>query len=154
QWTQILRPTMINDLRFSVSDEVRPRTSNSSLPNVNNNIGQFGARNFLPTTQTDRRTQISDGISLIRGVHSFKLGGDYNYLTTFQAFGFNQFGGFTTNVGTADQILEVMSVGGPTPNRFDNPLVQYQLQIGNRLADFHLHQIAFYGQDAWRITNR
>src|SRR5213594_2145277 len=154
QWTEIISPSVVNDLRFSISQEVRPRTSNSSLPNVTNSIGQFGARNFLPTTQDDRRTQINDGISFIRGSHIFKVGGDYNYLTTFQAFGFNQFGVFSTNVGSVDQILEVLSLGGPTANRFDNSAVQYQLQIGNRLADFHMHQIAFYAQDSWRITNR
>jgi hypothetical protein len=154
QWTQIISPKTFNDLRFSISQEVRPRTSNSTLPNVTNTIGQFGARNFLPTTQDDRRTQINDGVSIIQGAHTLKFGGDYNYLTTFQAFGFNQFGVFSTNVGSVDQVLEVLSLGGPTPNRFDNPLVQYQLQIGNRLADFHMHQIAFYGQDSWRITNR
>ncbi|OLD71723.1 MAG: hypothetical protein AUI45_00890 [Acidobacteria bacterium 13_1_40CM_2_56_11] len=154
QWTQTFSPALVNDLRFSVSQEVRPRTSNSSLPNVTNSIGQFGAQRFLPNTQDDRRTQINDGISFIRRSHIFKVGGDYNYLTTFQDFGFNQFGVFLTNVGTPDQILEVLSLGGPTANRFDDPRVQYQLQIGNRLADFHMHQIAFYAQDSWRITNR
>jgi hypothetical protein len=152
QWTSILSPSIANDLRFSISQEIRPRTSNSSLPGVSNVIGQFGARNFLPTTQDDRRTQINDGISIIRGTHTFKFGGDYNYLTTGQVFGFNQFGFFNTFVGTVDQTLEVVSVGGPTPNRFDNPVVQYQLQIGNLLADFHMQQIAFYGQDAWRVN--
>jgi hypothetical protein len=154
QLTSIISPSVANDLRFSISQEIRPRTSNSLLPNVSNNIGQFGARNFLPTTQDDRRTQINDGISIIRGTHALKFGGDYNYLTTFQFFGFNQFGVFSTNVGTVDQILEVLSVGGPTPNRFDNPLVQYQLQIGNLLANFNMHQIAFYGQDTWKVNSR
>src|SRR5262245_46762152 len=74
QWTQILSSSVVNDLRFSISQEVRPRTSNSSLPNVTNSIGQFGARNFLPTTQDDRRTQINDGISLIHSSHAFKVG--------------------------------------------------------------------------------
>jgi Carboxypeptidase regulatory-like domain/TonB dependent receptor-like, beta-barrel len=154
QWTHILSPVVVNDLRFSISRELRPRTSNSTLPNVTNTIGQFGARNFLPTTQEDQRNQINDGISFSYGEHTFKVGGDYNYLTTYQEFGFNQFGVFSANVGTVDQILEVLSLSGPTPNRFDNPLAQYQLQIGNRLADFKMHQIAFYGQDSWRITNR
>jgi hypothetical protein len=153
QWTSILNPATANDLRFSVSQEVRPRTSNSTLPGLQNSIGQFGARNFLPTTQDDRRTQINDGISMTRGSHTFKLGGDYNYLTTAQLFGLNQFGFFTTSVGSTDQILQVMSANGTGGvNRFDNPLVQYQLQIGNLMAAFHMHQIAFYGQDAWRIN--
>jgi len=151
QWTSILNPNTANDLRFSVSKEIRPRTSNSALPGVSNLIGQFGARNFLPTYEDDVRIQINDGLSISRGAHTFKVGADYNWLDTYQYFGFNQFGFFTTNVGTVDQILEVMSVGGPTANRFDNPVAQYQFQIGNLIGVMGIHQVAGYGQDAWRI---
>ena len=37
-------------------------------------------------------------------------------------------------------------------NRFDDTNVRYQLNIGNLLADFHMHQVAFYAQDQWKIT--
>src|SRR6266849_700826 len=52
QYTAILSPSIANDLRFSGTHELRPRTSNSAIPNVNaSSIGNFGARNFLPTVQ-------------------------------------------------------------------------------------------------------
>ena len=151
QYTAILTPLIANDLRFSGTHEDRPRTSNSAVPNVSNAVGNFGARNFLPTVQNDTRYQINDGLSVIHGTHSMKFGGDYSYLTTFQFFGFNQFGsiGFaTSNINT---ILKAMSVA-PGQNRFDDPNVQYRLNIGNLLADFHMHQVAFYAQDQWRIN--
>lgn len=151
QLTSILSPRVVNDARFSVSQEIRPRTANSTQSGVSNTIGQFGARSFLPTTQDDRRTQISDSISITQGSHTFKFGGDYNYLTTFQFFGFNQFGFFSTNVGTIDQILQTLSVGTGGHNRFDLPQVQYQRQIGNLIASFNMQQIAFFGQDSWRV---
>ena len=95
QYTAILSPAIANDLRFSGTHEDRPRTSNSAIPNVNDVVGNFGARNFLPTVQNDTRYQINDGLSVIRGTHTMKFGGDYSYLTTFQFFGFNQFGSFS-----------------------------------------------------------
>lgn len=152
QYTAILSPTIANDLRFSATHEDRPRTSNSAIPNVNaGGLGNFGARNFLPTVQDDTRYQINNGLSVTRGAHNMKFGGDYNYLTTFQRFGFNQFGSFSfanTAVGT---VLANMSVA-PGHNRFDDTNVRYQLNVGNLLADYQMHQVAFYAQDQWKIT--
>jgi carboxypeptidase family protein/TonB-dependent receptor-like protein len=151
QYTAILSPNMANDLRFSGTHEVRPRTSNSAIPNVSNVIGNFGARNFLPTVQDDTRYQINDGLSITRGSHTLKFGGDYNYLTTFQFFGFNQFGSISFATTDIPTLLRIMSVS-PGQNRFDDVNVRYNLQIGNLLADYHMHQIAFFAQDSWKIT--
>ncbi len=151
QYTAILTPLVANDLRFSGTHEDRPRTSNSAIPNVSNAIGNFGARNFLPTVQDDTRYQINDGLSIIRGTHSMKFGGDYSYLTTFQFFGFNQFGSISFATSNVPTILKAMTAA-PGQNRFDDPNVQYRINIGNLLADYHMHQIAFYAQDQWRIN--
>jgi hypothetical protein len=151
QYTAILSPNIINDLRFSGTYELRPRTSNSAVPNVSNAIGNFGARNFLPTTEDDERYQIVDGLTFIKGAHAMKFGGDYSYLHTYQQFGFNQFGSITFGTSDIPTLLTVMSVA-PGQNRFDNTTVRYSLQIGNRLADYNMHQIAFYAQDAWKIN--
>jgi hypothetical protein len=152
QYTAIIRPTMANDLRFSGTHEERPRTSNSAIPNVSlSTVGNFGARNFLPTVQNDSRYQISDGLSISHGTHTMKFGGDYSYLTTFQFFGFNQYGTFSFSNTAATTALANMSVS-PGHNRFDDTNVRYQLNIGNLLADFNMHQIAFYAQDQWKIN--
>jgi len=153
QYTSIISPSIANDLRFTGTHESRPRTSNSAIPNVSNNIGNFGARNFLPTVQDDTRYQINDGISIVKGTHAFKIGGDYNYLTTFQSFGFNQFGSFSFTTTDVPTLLKIMTPSAGQ-NRFDNSAVQYRLEIGNLLADYHMHEIAFYAQDNWKITPR
>jgi hypothetical protein len=85
QYTHLFSPTLLNDLRFTGTYEERPRLSNSGTPQVTNVIGTFGARNFLPTTQEDKRWQISDALSLTRGTHTIKLGMDYNRVTASQA---------------------------------------------------------------------
>jgi hypothetical protein len=151
QVTSILSPHTANDLRFSGTHEDRPRTSNTASANISNAVGNVGSRNFLPTVQDDTRYQINDGISMMVGRHNFKLGGDYNYLTTFQSFGFNQFGSFSFNTSDVPTILKALSAA-PGQNKFDIPLINYSRQIGNLLADYHMHQIAFYAQDAFRIS--
>lgn len=152
-FTSIISASIANDLRFTGTHESRPRTSNSLIPNVSNNIGNFGARNFLPTVQDDTRYQFNDGLTVVKGTHAFKVGGDYNYLTTFQSFGFNQFGSFTFTTTDTATLLKIMSPS-PGQNRFDSPFVQYRLELGNLLADYHMHQIAFYSQDSWKINPR
>lgn len=155
QYTHILSPTVVNDFRFGGSYEERPRLSNSALPQVAASIiGTFGARNFLPTTQDDRRLQFNDAISLTRGAHTIKLGMDYNYLTTGQAFGFNQYGGFSIAGADVNTILDILGTGGAIANRFDSRDVTYSRQIGNLLAAFKMHQAAVFAQDSWRVNNR
>ncbi|MFN7923209.1 MAG: carboxypeptidase regulatory-like domain-containing protein [Bryobacteraceae bacterium] len=155
QYTRLLSPTMVNDFRAGASYEQRPRLANSATPQIDARpIGLFGARNFLPTVQDDKRIQFNDGLSISRGAHTMKFGIDYNYITTFQSFGFNQFGGFVITSSNVDEILDVLGTGGSIPNRFDSRTVTYQRQIGNLLASFNMHQIAAFAQDSWRINSR
>ncbi|MCS7024516.1 MAG: TonB-dependent receptor [Bryobacteraceae bacterium] len=158
QYTHLFSPNVINDLKFSGSYEIRPRLANSQTPSVNASpIGLFGARTFLPTTQDDHRWQITDGLSLTRGSHSVKLGLDFSLLSTFQTFGFNQFGSFVIQSSDVTRILQLLSVG-PGQNRFDDraPGINYfyDRQIGNTIADFGVRQLAFFAQDSWRVNSR
>ena len=151
-YTAILSPAMANDFRFSGTHENRPRTSNSPVPNINaSSIGNVGARNFLPTVQEDTRYQFADGLSFTHGAHTLKIGADFSYLTTYQFFGFNQFGSISfTNTAVATVLAnESVSTGH---NRFDDTNVRYALNIGNLLTAFNEKQIAFFGQDQWKIN--
>src|SRR5262249_8522950 len=77
QHTWIINPHLANDLRFSGTYELRPRTANSAAPSVTGgSFFNLGARNFLPTVQDDARYQINDAISWIKGTHTIKVGGD------------------------------------------------------------------------------
>ncbi|MDW8355853.1 MAG: carboxypeptidase regulatory-like domain-containing protein [Bryobacterales bacterium] len=153
QFTSLLGPATVNDLRFQSSYEIRPREANLPTgPEVAAVMGRFGTVNFLPTVQDDMRIQINDGLSLIRGRHTLKIGADYNRLGTFQRFGFNQFGAFAISGTDVQRHLDILSVGGAVANRFDDRAVTYRRQIGNLLVDYAVHQFALYGQDSWRVT--
>jgi hypothetical protein len=155
QYTHLFSPTVVNDIKFSGSYEIRPRLANSNTPSVTNFIGAFGARNFLPTTQDDQRWQITDSLSVIKGNHTMKFGVDYSRLSTVQAFGFNQFGTFNTNVAVAQTAAERLGGNGTNgANRFDNPQVIYQRQIGNLIADYGLQQLGLFAQDSFRVNNK
>jgi hypothetical protein len=153
QWTQIFSPTVVNDLRFTATNEERPRFANSALPQVTaGQIGTFGARNFLPTVQDDQRLQIADTLSWNIGSHTVKAGFDYNRLTTFQSFGFNQFGSFSFLNTAPAFVLELLSVGGPNANRFGSSQAVYDRQIGNLIADYGVNLMAGFVTDNWRVS--
>ncbi|MEK7406210.1 MAG: TonB-dependent receptor [Acidobacteriota bacterium] len=152
QLTSILSAATVNDLRFTTTYEIRPRINNAVAPTVSSTIGTFGTVNYLPTTQDDKRMQIVDALSLMRGAHTFKLGVDYSRLTVWQSFGFNQFGSFSISGSDVGRHLDILSVGGAVANRFDDTSVTYNRAIGNLLAAYGAHQFALYGQDSWRVT--
>lgn len=162
QWVSNLSATMVNDLRVQVAREIRPRESNSTAPNVffGANFGQYGARNFLPTTQFDTRQQVSEGLTYVTGNHIFKFGGEFSRIYAQQTFGFNQFGAYSLTTGGATGITRNISLPGPPiptapasyAGRFDDTNARYARQIGNLQAGFTTHEVSFFAQDAWRIT--
>ncbi len=157
-WTGIFSPSVVNEFRSQYSREDRPRTANALKAGVGNFIGNTGTRSFLPTTAFDYRIQASDNLSWNVGKHSFRLGGDYNYLFIDQLFKFNQFGVFSMAGSDAGAQLCIMSVGcsagRTTSNRFDDGSVTYRLNIGNGILRAHMQSIGTFAQDSWRITPR
>ncbi|MDQ1613873.1 MAG: hypothetical protein QOG00_3804 [Pyrinomonadaceae bacterium] len=156
-----------NELRLQAAREDRPRISNSALPQIATSFATFGATNFLPTTQYDTRYQIADNFTYIRGNHNTKFGGEYSRLFANQRFGFNQFGGYALSIGsTAANITDALQrlsnvvvpqVNATTPailGRFDDTRARYNRQIGNLEAEFTGHELAFFGQDAWRVNSK
>lgn len=175
----------VNELRLQYAKEQRPREANELAPNVffGANYGQYGSRNFLPTTQFDNRYQITDSLTFISGNHTFKFGGDYSRIFAEQQFGFNQFGAYSLTTVAANGTVSATGVGGAfpttagilrnignirsiivpasTPNspilylgRFDDTNARYARQIGNLQTDFVSQELAFFGQDSWRVTPR
>ena len=153
QYTAVFGSSMVNDLRFTHTYEDRPRTSNSAIPQVVvGTAATYGRRDFLPTTQDDKRTQITDAFSLTKGSHNIKVGVDYSRLNVSQLFAQSQSGDFRFTSSVTDTLLEFLTVGGPTANRFDTPDARYRLQIGTGEAAFGIKQLAFFGQDSWRVS--
>jgi hypothetical protein len=155
QLTSIFGAGYVNDFRFQYARGERPREANALTPLVNvANVGLYGTRSFLPTTQFDNRIQFVDGLSILKGNHSIKIGGEFSDIYTAQNFGFNQFGSYTFS-GGGPAALQNLTLDPTNPNdrRFDGNTF-YTQQIGNLEAAFRIRELAFYGQDAWRITPR
>lgn len=161
QLTTFFSPTVSNELRMQYSRENRPRTPNEISPLVSNAIGSYGTVSFLPTTQYDYRVQTANATTVLTGRHTVKFGVESNYTFADQLFAFRQtgnfdFGGVGSNTTTILQILNVGNAGGAADpaNRFDNTNITYRRNIGNGVAQLDSTEIAAFGQDSWRATQR
>src|SRR4029077_12974570 len=135
QLTSFLSPTTISEVRVQYSKENRPRLANEFSPLLQAGFGTFGTVSFLPTTESDYRVQVVDNLTLIRGTHNIKFGGELNYTKASQLFAQGQTGIFSFSglsggdVASANTILQILSVGsaagGDPANRFDDTRVRY-----------------------------
>ncbi|MCS6874810.1 MAG: carboxypeptidase regulatory-like domain-containing protein [Acidobacteriota bacterium] len=153
QWTSAISSRLFNEFRFQYARGERPREANALTPLVTvSQVGIYGTRSFLPTDQYDNRIQFVEALSITSGNHNFKVGVEFSDLYTWQKFGFNQFGSYSFNV-VGNTALQVLSLDPTNPNdrRFDGNTF-YNQQIGNLIAQFRVQELAFYGQDSWRVT--
>jgi hypothetical protein len=154
QYTSALRGNLLLEARGQYAREERPRLANALEPTVQSQVGNYGTVRFLgENIQRDWRAQAAVNLTVVKGTHTYKVGTEYNHVDAFQLFGFNQFG-FWNVVGAPAVALEAMSVGGPNANRFDvaGNVVNYQKQLGNLELALATDELAFFGQDAWRVT--
>jgi hypothetical protein len=160
QLISTLTPSLINEARYQFAREERPRIPNSTLANLSTPLGDFGTRNFLPTTQYDVRNQITDSLTYVKGNHTFKFGGEFSNILVNQVFGFNQFGQYAfsgLNANNAAGIITILDSISATPagtrrGRFDTAAARYNQQIGNLQAEYSVKELAFFAQDSWRVS--
>jgi Carboxypeptidase regulatory-like domain len=154
QYTSALRSNLLFEARGQYAREERPREANALEPTVTSQVGNYGTVSFLgQNIQRDWRAQAAANATLVSGTHTVKFGTEYNHVDAYQLFGFNQFGAWNV-VGAPSVALEIMSVGGPTANRFDVPIASanYLKQLGNLQLSLATDELAFFAQDAWRVT--
>lgn len=153
QMTSFFKTNFVNELRAQYAREQRPRPANAIAPNITNaTIGRVGTVNFLGLNEEhDWRAQVADSVIWTHGGHTAKLGAEYNHVYIAQTFGFNQTGVFNISGSNVTTILDILSLGGTIPNRFDNSAVLFLKQIGNLAAAYPTNEMALFAQDSWRI---
>ena len=120
-----LSNTVLNEFRFQFAREDRPRPYNGpnlpgqSRPFPDTGIDfaghyRFGLPFFLPVDDHDTRVQFNDNVSIIKGSHSVKIGGEINRTSTTQTFRgfangryiFDSVKGFTNYVNIGPKFVE------------------------------------------------
>ena len=151
QLTNLLTAGMVNQFRFTVTREERPRFPNAEAPLVSTVIGEFGSSFILPTVQSDIRPKLTNSLMVHQGAHGIKLGGEIDRVWIDDQFGYAQFGFFRAFSSDPNEILDILSPGGAIPNRFDAPGI-FLRQAGSTLGTQRLGHAALYFQDSWRAA--
>lgn len=170
-----LTNTIVNEARFSFGR--RKATFDSQIPGTAIQIpgaAYMGSNPFSPVDRTEKRYQIADNVNLIHGNHTFKFGGDLNFLDIGARFELNfpglfNFGGVPGAIAsrlldgagatvaacavaappafcTPPDIVPVQSYGFGFPSAFIQGFGNPNSAIKNR-------PLAFFAQDSWKVRS-
>ena len=156
-----LTPSLINEARFNFSN--RDATFDSQVtggPALQISGAAFiGPNPFSPVDRTEKRIQLADNLSWATGNHSFKFGGDINFIDVDARFELNfpglfNFGevsagtlaaGFITGLSPlAPSLTPVQSYGMGIPGVFIQG-------FGNPISSIKNKPLAFFAQDSWKV---
>ncbi len=155
-----LSPTLLNEARFQYSRDLEqqfaqpaapgePTTANGFSPSVSITNGiTFGKPNFLDRVAypDERRTQFADTVTFIQGRHTFKFGGDFNYVHDLLDNLFQNAGAYSYSNIT--DFLSDFAV--PAGKRYTS----FNQGFGPTAFKFATRDYNFFAQDDFRITPR
>ena len=143
----------------------------SQLPggsNIGVNIpgfAYFGREPYSTVDRIERRTEFTDQVTIIRGKHTFKFGGDYNLIqlrsSKAQIFeldfgGDVNFGGLAASTFNFPNSVAGISLPGTTGlQSYGLGIPTTYIQgIGNSKQPLDNIPMGFFGQDSWKVNRR
>jgi hypothetical protein len=167
-WTRTITPKLLNELRFATNRSatydavpttttspsslgfltVNPDDPKGTAPPLMSITGNFslGPSPQGPTKIHDTTFQYQDTLSWTHGRHDLKFGADLRWVENNFNFDFYNNGSFFFGQGgtfTGNALADF--VGG----FFDN-----YYQFSNAVYGIRTHSLYFFGEDAWKATNR
>lgn len=165
--TSALSPRLVNDARFSFGRRAasfRSGVGDAVAVNIPG-AAYFGRELFSPVRRTETRYEITDNLSWNKGHHTFKFGGDVNWIAVAATFELNFAGLFNFGSLSAPSLNPNFTVTpGCTPGAVncapDFTAVQtyglgfpqnYIQGFGNPASALSNKPVAFFAQDSWQI---
>ena len=157
----VLSTHMVNEARFNFGERRATFKSQNGDAVAFNITGTafIGRELFSPVVRTETRYQYTDNLNLVKGTHTFKFGGDVNFVNIPSAvFELNFAGLFNFGGLSATTLAPFPTVGGAAPPDF-TPIQQYGLGFpssfiqgfGNPVSKIKNKPLAFFAQDSWKI---
>ena len=151
---------VVNEARFNFGR--RKATFDSQIPGTAIQVigsAFMGSNPFSPVNRTEKRYQFTDSLNYLRGNHTFKFGGDFNFINVSARFELNfpglfNFGGVAAST-LASGFIPSLSAAAPdlTPVQsyglgFPSAFIQ---GFGNPNSAIKNRPLAFFAQDSWKI---
>jgi hypothetical protein len=170
--SSFLTNSISNELRFQYGRDFEYENSQPPSPNeiplsknqfqrppqitiVSGNGFQIGKPNFLErgALPDERRTQVADTVTAVRGNHVMKYGFDYNGVSDYISNLFNENGSYSYgSIGNflLDYYHGTQGLGTFTTSNYSS----YSQALGPRAFQFRTRDYAFFGTDDWKFTPR
>jgi hypothetical protein len=155
-----LSNSVVNEGRFQFGQRRATfRSENGDAVAVNiPGTAFFGRELFSPVVRTENRFQYTDNINVVRGNHTFKFGGDANFISVSADFQLNFAGLYNFGGLSATTLAAFPTIGTLSPPDF-TPVQQYGLGFpsnyiqgfGNPHSALKNKPLAGFAQDSWKI---
>ncbi len=148
-YNQMFGSAVVWDARVNWLKDDQPGLANSDKPEAqifqNNNLYlAIGRNNFSPRYTNSKRLQTVQTVSVVRGPHTLKIGGDLNFERIDNFFPGNFSGSFQFN-SLADYALK-------RPARLTQAFAGEGTD--GPLTKPNINEFAFFAQDSWRVTGQ
>lgn len=151
-WTHVFSPAIVNSFSFSINNFENTTVPLSTAPQLTFPSILDGVSFRVPQATKVNRLQFSDALSVVRGAHTLKFGGDYQRIDSLFDLGVFQQGRieFVQDFAHADfngdgriddnDLLFAVTLRSSKPSQ--------SLLIG----DADNNHFAFFAQDDWRVS--
>ncbi len=139
RWNSVIRPHFVSELRFQWGRDFEAQVPNAGGPSVGVTNGiNFGMPDFLPrgAYPDERRWQVAQNFSWLRGRHSFKFGYDVNWVKD-KITNLFQGGGVYTYSSLDLLALDCANLALPLPNCVSTPTTGAQGITGKHYTGFN-----------------
>jgi outer membrane receptor protein involved in Fe transport len=151
-WTRVITPTAVNSFSFSVNNFYNNTVPLSSGPQLTFPSILDGVSFRIPQATKINRLQFSDALSLIRGAHTFKFGGDVQRVDSLFDLGVFQ-------QGRIEFVQDFAQADFNGDGRVDDNDLLFAVTLRSSMpaqalliADTDNNHFAMFAQDDWRVS--
>jgi hypothetical protein len=154
--THAFSPTVSNNFVFNLSDfsnVILPKTT--GLPQINilgSQLWRSGTNYITPQTTFQERYQFRDDLTLTRGNHTIRFGGNFERTSINGQFAFAKPARIRLFAGATPYLTEADFLSAPVRD--------ISMGIGNDILPFNNgkatnnNRVSFYGKDSWKLTKK
>ncbi|HMZ21174.1 MAG TPA: TonB-dependent receptor [Blastocatellia bacterium] len=151
-WTGVISPTAVNSFSFSVNNFKNTTSPLTTGPQLTFPSIQDGVSFRVPQATKLNRLQFSDALSLIRGAHTFKFGGDFQRVDSLFDLGVFQ-------QGRIELVQDFAQVDFNGDGRVDDGDLLFAVTLRSSKPSQSLtinntdnNHFAAFAQDDWRVN--
>jgi len=155
-----ISPHLVSHLRAQFSRDLQHSSSNTAAPltKITNTIDGFGRASILPRQTDEHRLHLAETLTLERGRHSWKFGGDALLTTIYNFFPSLTGGEYIFDPIKVNQFTFTPQIGGLelTPLRaYAHEVPHYYVQdFGSAVTHPNTNEYSAFFQDTIRVTSR